>query len=753
MPSFFLSETCKYLYLLFDENNFIHDRAYIFSTEAHPFDPVQLPTVLRSEDIESSESAASFDNYTSAASAGVRSLERVKSEADDQPVTFDPSIDLEALKEEALQRATNLLPLKCRKRLYWDASSSFDIMYLSPLQIITLPEDGGSTFVSGSGTEALSPPVEGGGWIKNLAGGRGAGDMAQLAVMAMASAAAASDATHVASVAFAAASANANAAAASLGGRVLGDKSAAALLEAIEEAEAAVMNAKLEVGDWLAARTVATLGFAAIAAQQLHQQVNTFHSFSLSGLSVEGTNNSMIGGKKQVEMGKHDKISPSSLEGRENGWVGLASRAWLSSSLLHDDGDYSDRSMIGGGSGGAKSVVGVDGGISHVGVGGLGTRFPSNGLPDTCYPGEEPLPHEHQDAIQTVDVNMGLLGEFTVHVYADGFVVYSKQWGDTVEISNVGQSVMFVRDHNVSSAKTVIGDGSGQVISCSVSIPKPFSSASTSPPSQSPSATPPSRGESESVWERSCSVAAFGPPSGWLKPVTAELILPVPPIEPSLCAAPAPPPPPSHPIRRWWLWSLQASAVKKPISARPFNNRIVLAQRGECMFEEKAISAQEGGALALIVSNSEDALFIMSGKKQEQSAKDVGAALATAFASVNPGVGIGAGAEVAPPTAIAPVPTSKADAPQPAIPPNNCPSVGVAVAVPGVAVPGMPGAVIATSAATAAALVAALTKAAAIAGNKVTGSEQEVANVLAAAIDDMRKSGLFYIYIFALIFS
>lgn len=42
MPSYFLSETLKYLYLLFDEDNFIHDRPYIFSTEAHPFDPLQL---------------------------------------------------------------------------------------------------------------------------------------------------------------------------------------------------------------------------------------------------------------------------------------------------------------------------------------------------------------------------------------------------------------------------------------------------------------------------------------------------------------------------------------------------------------------------------------------------------------------------------------------------------------------------------------------------------------------------------------
>ena len=37
MPSFFLAETCKYLYLLFDGSNFVHTRNVVFSTEGHPF--------------------------------------------------------------------------------------------------------------------------------------------------------------------------------------------------------------------------------------------------------------------------------------------------------------------------------------------------------------------------------------------------------------------------------------------------------------------------------------------------------------------------------------------------------------------------------------------------------------------------------------------------------------------------------------------------------------------------------------------
>ena len=36
MDSFFLSETLKYLYLLFDDNHWLHSNDFIFTTEAHP---------------------------------------------------------------------------------------------------------------------------------------------------------------------------------------------------------------------------------------------------------------------------------------------------------------------------------------------------------------------------------------------------------------------------------------------------------------------------------------------------------------------------------------------------------------------------------------------------------------------------------------------------------------------------------------------------------------------------------------------
>lgn len=56
MPSYFLAETLKYLYLIFDEDNFIHSRPFIFSTEAHMFDATELgrahAAFLTNSDIE-----------------------------------------------------------------------------------------------------------------------------------------------------------------------------------------------------------------------------------------------------------------------------------------------------------------------------------------------------------------------------------------------------------------------------------------------------------------------------------------------------------------------------------------------------------------------------------------------------------------------------------------------------------------------------------------------------------------------------
>ncbi|KAH7488208.1 hypothetical protein KRP22_009152 [Phytophthora ramorum] len=65
MPSFFLSETCKYLYLLFNTTHFFRKGSYVMTTEAHPL-PI-LPTklvepILHAADAYVSRSDVSYDN-------------------------------------------------------------------------------------------------------------------------------------------------------------------------------------------------------------------------------------------------------------------------------------------------------------------------------------------------------------------------------------------------------------------------------------------------------------------------------------------------------------------------------------------------------------------------------------------------------------------------------------------------------------------------------------------------------------------
>lgn len=90
MPSFFLSETLKYLYLLFDEYNFIHKRSYIFSTEAHPFDTVQLHSMMK----------ANYEHF--------RNFTR----------------DVSDTKSEILMKKLRILPNRCRKRPWHECSLS-----------------------------------------------------------------------------------------------------------------------------------------------------------------------------------------------------------------------------------------------------------------------------------------------------------------------------------------------------------------------------------------------------------------------------------------------------------------------------------------------------------------------------------------------------------------------------------------------------------------------------------------------------
>ncbi|KAF4127309.1 PA domain-containing protein [Phytophthora infestans] len=61
MPSFFLSETCKYLYLLFNTTHFFRQGNYVMTTEAHPL-PI-LPTKLVEPILRASDASSDVLNH------------------------------------------------------------------------------------------------------------------------------------------------------------------------------------------------------------------------------------------------------------------------------------------------------------------------------------------------------------------------------------------------------------------------------------------------------------------------------------------------------------------------------------------------------------------------------------------------------------------------------------------------------------------------------------------------------------------
>lgn len=63
---------------------------------------------------------------------------------------------------------------------------------------------------------------------------------------------------------------------------------------------------------------------------------------------------------------------------------------------------------------------------------------------------------------------------------------------------------------------------------------------------------------------------------------------------------------------RWWFWSWESQkysydpTLVRAVQQGPlFTNKIVLADRGDCLFEDKAKNAIAEGASALIIANTE----------------------------------------------------------------------------------------------------------------------------------------------------
>jgi hypothetical protein len=324
---------------------------------------------------------------------------------------------------------------------------------------------------------------------------------------------------------------------------------------------------------------------------------------------------------------------------------------------------------------------------------------------------------------------MGVLGRFLVTVYSDGFLVHSELAGDTIEISNVGDSVVFVRDFDSASSKTVIADRNGRVATCTVALVDdqglPLmveqetktgkgSSKKGSKGEEGDQADADAQAEAKAevkmvpLWERSCSTATFGPSTPL--PLVADIVFPAAGSE-KLCSSID-----AHNTRQpgqgqrqgrghgassqstadattaatgasvstplSWLWGksqpdspshkepdraasvgtvgdmlarLQSNLQQKLVlikslmetagkakegekegekegdaggatgqsvdskvvdglltslagfqrELQPLRGKAVLAQRGDCLFEDKAVIAQEAGAAAILVSNHE----------------------------------------------------------------------------------------------------------------------------------------------------
>eukprot|EP00003_Mantamonas_plastica_P003398 TRINITY_DN12703_c0_g1_i1.p1 TRINITY_DN12703_c0_g1~~TRINITY_DN12703_c0_g1_i1.p1 ORF type:complete len:451 (-),score=87.58 TRINITY_DN12703_c0_g1_i1:36-1340(-) len=91
MESFFLSETLKYLYLLFDEDNIMHKRQYIFNTEGHLLPMYRVgPDLMHDKDLEQERKR------------------RIRSQKENTPFVFS---DSESDKDQEEQAVAEEVPL------------------------------------------------------------------------------------------------------------------------------------------------------------------------------------------------------------------------------------------------------------------------------------------------------------------------------------------------------------------------------------------------------------------------------------------------------------------------------------------------------------------------------------------------------------------------------------------------------------------------------------------------------------------
>lgn len=110
MPSYFLAETAKYLYLLFDEDNFVHSRPFIFSTEAHMFDALELNRIHLSMSSKTGEE--NFEQEYDSLEVPVETYEAEPAEPNIMRSSFSDMLELSLFK--------------CPRKMWWEKEGCFN---------------------------------------------------------------------------------------------------------------------------------------------------------------------------------------------------------------------------------------------------------------------------------------------------------------------------------------------------------------------------------------------------------------------------------------------------------------------------------------------------------------------------------------------------------------------------------------------------------------------------------------------------
>eukprot|EP01039_Chlorochromonas_danica_P003603 gene3603-3946_t len=262
----------------------------------------------------------------------------------------------------------------------------------------------------------------------------------------------------------------------------------------------------------------------------------------------------------------------------------------------------------------------------------------SSNSPTPASPSATTKRHRHRMApIKKVDVNLGVLGDFHVQVFADGFSIESLLDRRLIDIYNGDKQAVLVREADLSSSQEslVMGTLHNHLTTCTVSI-------------------------ASSSWSRACSLGTFGPQdslsvSGSLKVFPAQPRALCSPLlsssqqdtaseniggsgKGSSKAEVGLQTSPSSVVASGGneLWrrlikrflspttvSSSAQVSSKPVPAEEVAGKMLMVRRGDCLFEEKALVAQQAGARALLIRNHDDGLFIMAGKGSLNSDKEL----------------------------------------------------------------------------------------------------------------------------------